>query len=292
MIRSMTGYGKAEALFSGKKFTVEIRSLNGKTADIGFKTSQIPREYEHDLRKNLINRLQRGNIDLFIAVDQEVADLDNIFNVELIKQYYKELQAIFRDIAQEVSPSELAVSLLRLPEVREVQKKEVDIAEWQVLEQCIYQAADKLDEFRCREGEILGQDLLSHIDNIESHLVKVGELDPERIVSVRKRLEDKLAGLGEDASIDKNRVEQELIYYLEKADISEERVRLSQHCTYFRQTMDQEEYAGRKLNFIAQEIGREINTLGSKAAHAGMQQCVVMMKDELEKIKEQVLNVL
>ena len=288
----MTGYGKAEALFSGKKFTVEIRSLNGKTADIGFKTSQIPREYEHDLRKNLINRLQRGNIDLFIAVDQEVADLDNIFNVELIKQYYKELQAIFRDIAQEVSPSELAVSLLRLPEVREVQKKEVDIAEWQVLEQCIYQAADKLDEFRCREGEILGQDLLSHIDNIESHLVKVGELDPERIVSVRKRLEDKLAGLGEDASIDKNRVEQELIYYLEKADISEERVRLSQHCTYFRQIIVQEEYAGRKLNFIAQEMGREINTLGSKAAHAGMQQYVVMMKDELEKIKEQVLNVL
>ena len=288
----MTGYGKAEALFSGKKFTVEIRSLNGKTADIGFKTSQIPREYEHDLRKNLINRLQRGNIDLFIAVDQEVADLDNIFNVELIKQYYKELQAIFRDIAQEVSPSELAVSLLRLPEVREVQKKEVDIAEWQVLEQCIYQAADKLDEFRCREGEILGQDLLSHIDNIESHLVKVGELDPERIVSVRKRLEDKLAGLGEDASIDKNRGEQELIYYLEKADISEERVRLSQHCTYFRQTIVQEEYAGRKLNFIAQEMGREINTLGSKAAHAGMQQYVVMMKDELEKIKEQVLNVL
>ena len=216
-----------------------------KTADIGFKTSQIPREYEHDLRKNLINRLQRGNIDLFIAVDQEVADLDNIFNVELIKQYYKELQAIFRDIAQEVSPSELAVSLLRLPEVREVQKKEVDIAEWQVLEQCIYQAADKLDEFRCREGEI-----------------------------------------------DKTRVEQELIYYLEKADISEERVRLSQHCTYFRQTIVQEEYAGRKLNFIAQEMGREINTLGSKAAHAGMQQYVVMMKDELEKIKEQVLNVL
>ena len=133
---------------------------------------------------------------------------------------------------------------------------------------------------------------MSHIDNIENHLLEVEKLDPGRIVSVRKRLDDKLSGLGEDVTIDQNRLEQELIYYLEKTDISEERVRLSQHCTYFRQTMDQEAFAGRKLNFIAQEMGREINTLGSKAAHAGMQQYVVMMKDELEKIKEQVLNVL
>ncbi len=292
MIRSMTGYGKAEISFSGKKFTVEIRSVNGKTADIGLKTSQIPREYEHELRKNLINKLQRGNIDLFIGVDQEVAESGNTFNVVLIKQYYKELQEVFREIDQEVSSTELAAALLRMPEVREVQKKEMDIHDWKVLEECIYKAADNLDIFRCREGERLGQDLLSHIDNIENHLLKVEKLDPGRIVSVRKRLDDKLSGLGEDITIDQNRLEQELIYYLEKADISEERVRLSQHCTYFRQTMDQEEFAGRKLNFIAQEMGREINTLGSKAAHAGMQQYVVMMKDELEKIKEQVLNVL
>ncbi|MBP6867380.1 MAG: YicC family protein [Bacteroidales bacterium] len=292
MIRSMTGYGKAEVSYSGKKFTVEIRSVNGKTADIGFKTSQIPREYEHELRKNLINRLQRGNIDLFIGIDQEVAELGNTFNVVLIRQYYKELQEVFRDIDQEVSPAELAAALLRMPEVREVQKKEMDAFEWKVLEECIYRAADNLDEFRCREGERLGQDLLSHIDNIENHLLEVEKLDPGRIVSVRKRLDDKLSGLGEDVTIDQNRLEQELIYYLEKTDISEERVRLSQHCTYFRQTMDQEAFAGRKLNFIAQEMGREINTLGSKAAHAGMQQYVVMMKDELEKIKEQVLNVL
>jgi len=288
----MTGYGKAEVSYSGKKFTVEIRSVNGKTADIGFKTSQIPREYEHELRKNLINRLQRGNIDLFIGIDQEVAELGNTFNVVLIRQYYKELQEVFRDIDQEVSPAELAAALLRMPEVREVQKKEMDAFEWKVLEECIYRAADNLDEFRCREGERLGQDLLSHIDNIENHLLEVEKLDPGRIVSVRKRLDDKLSGLGEDVTIDQNRLEQELIYYLEKTDISEERVRLSQHCTYFRQTMDQEAFAGRKLNFIAQEMGREINTLGSKAAHAGMQQYVVMMKDELEKIKEQVLNVL
>ena len=254
MIRSMTGYGKAEVSYSGKKFTVEIRSVNGKTADIGFKTSQIPREYEHELRKNLINRLQRGNIDLFIGIDQEVAELGNTFNVVLIRQYYKELQEVFRDIDQEVSPAELAAALLRMPEVREVQKKEMDAFEWKVLEECIYRAADNLDEFRCREGERLGQDLLSHIDNIENHLLEVEKLDPGRIVSVRKRLDDKLSGLGEDVTIDQNRLEQELIYYLEKTDISEERVRLSQHCTYFRQTMDQEAFDGRKLNFIAQEM--------------------------------------
>ncbi|HHV04875.1 MAG: YicC/YloC family endoribonuclease [Bacteroidales bacterium] len=292
MIRSMTGYGKAETSFSGKKYTVEIRSVNGKTADIGFKTSQIPREYEYDLRQYLIRRLQRGNIDLFISVDQEEEVLENTFNVRLIRQYFKELQTIFGDMDQEVSSTDLAAALLRMPEVREVQKKDIDPPVWETLEKCIFKAAENLDEFRCREGDRLGQDLISHIDNIEAYLQKAEELDPERILSVKKRLEDKLSGLRDEIAFDQNRLEQELIYYLEKADISEERVRLRQHCAYFRQTMEQEEFAGRKLSFISQEMGREINTLGSKAAHAGMQQYVVMMKDELEKIKEQVLNVL
>lgn len=292
MIRSMTGYGKAETSFSGKKYTVEIRSVNGKTADIGFRTSQIPREYEYDLRQYLIKKLQRGNIDLFISVDQEEETLENTFNVQLIRQYFKELQTIFKDMEQEVSSTDLAAVLLRMPEVREVQKKEIDPLGWKTLKQCIFLAAENLDEFRCREGSRLGQDLLSHIDNIETYLLKVEELDPQRIISVKERLTDKLSGLSEEITIDQNRLEQELIYYLEKVNISEECVRLRQHCSYFRQTMEQEEFAGRKLGFIAQEMGREINTLGSKAAHAGMQQYVVMMKDELEKIKEQVLNVL
>ncbi|MDD2537762.1 MAG: YicC/YloC family endoribonuclease [Bacteroidales bacterium] len=292
MIRSMTGYGKAQASFSGKKYTVEIRSVNGKTADIGFKTSQIPREFEYELRQDLIKKLQRGNIDLFISADQEEEVLENAFNVPLIKQYFKELQAIFQDMHQDVSSTDLAAALLRMPEVREVQKKEIEVPVWEELKKCIFQAVDNLDEFRLREGERLGQDLLSHINNIECYLTKAEELDPVRIVAVRKRLEDKLAGLRDDIPVDQNRLEQELIYYLEKADISEERVRLRQHCTYFKQTIGQEEFAGRKLAFISQEMGREINTLGSKAAHAGMQKYVVMMKDELEKIKEQVLNVL
>lgn len=292
MIRSMTGYGKAETSFSGKKYTVEIRSVNGKTADIGFRTSQIPREYEYDLRQYLIKKLQRGNIDLFISVDQEEETLENTFNVQLIRQYFKELQTVFKDMEQEVSSTDLAAVLLRMPEVREVQKKEIDPLGWKTLKQCIFLAAENLDEFRCREGSRLGQDLLSHIDNIETYLLKVEELDPQRIISVKERLTDKLSGLSEEITIDQNRLEQELIYYLEKVNISEECVRLRQHCSYFRQTMEQEEFAGRKLGFIAQEMGREINTLGSKAAHAGMQQYVVMMKDELEKIKEQVLNVL
>lgn len=288
----MTGYGKAQASFSGKKYTVEIRSVNGKTADIGFKTSQIPREFEYELRQDLIKKLQRGNIDLFISADQEEEVLENAFNVPLIKQYFKELQAIFQDMHQDVSSADLAAALLRMPEVREVQKKEIEVPVWEELKKCIFQAVDNLDEFRLREGERLGQDLLSHINNIECYLTKAEELDPVRIVAVRKRLEDKLAGLRDDIPVDQNRLEQELIYYLEKADISEERVRLRQHCTYFKQTIGQEEFAGRKLAFISQEMGREINTLGSKAAHAGMQKYVVMMKDELEKIKEQVLNVL
>ena len=288
----MTGYGKAQASFSGKKYTVEIRSVNGKTADIGFKISQIPREFEYELRQDLIKKLQRGNIDLFISADQEEEVLENAFNVPLIKQYFKELQAIFQDMHQDVSSTDLAAALLRMPEVREVQKKEIEVPVWEELKKCIFQAVDNLDEFRLREGERLGQDLLSHINNIECYLTKAEELDPVRIVAVRKRLEDKLAGLRDDIPVDQNRLEQELIYYLEKADISEERVRLRQHCTYFKQTIGQEEFAGRKLAFISQEMGREINTLGSKAAHAGMQKYVVMMKDELEKIKEQVLNVL
>ncbi len=169
---------------------------------------------------------------------------------------------------QEVSSTDLAAALLRMPEVREVQKKELDPQVWDSLKACIYEAAENLDEFRKREGERLGEDLLSHIDNIETYLEKAEALDPERIVTIRKRLEDKLAGLSDEISIDKNRLEQELIYYLEKADISEERVRLRQHCNYFRQTLQEEEFAGRKLAFISQEMGREINTLGSKAAHA------------------------
>jgi uncharacterized protein (TIGR00255 family) len=212
--------------------------------------------------------LQRGNIDLFISFDQEEEVLENTFNVSLIRQYFQELQTIFRDMEQEVSSTDLAAALLRMPEVREVQKKELDPQVWDSLKACIYEAAENLDEFRKREGERLGEDLLSHIDNIETYLEKAEALDPERIVTIRKRLEDKLAGLSDEISIDKNRLEQELIYYLEKADISEERVRLRQHCNYFRQTLQEEEFAGRKLAFISQEMGREINTLGSKAAHA------------------------
>ncbi|HQB22974.1 MAG TPA: YicC family protein [Bacteroidales bacterium] len=292
MIRSMTGYGKAYASIAGKKYTVEIRSVNGKTADVGFKTSQIPREYEHDLRKALIEKLQRGNIDLFISVDQEQNVLENSFNAGLVKKLFVELKSIFNEMDQDVSTTELAAALLRIPEVREVQKRELVPEEWQLLQDTIFAAADNLDAFRIQEGKQLGKDMLTHLDAIEEYLREVERLDPTRIVSIRKRLEDKMAGMCEEITLDQNRLEQELIYYLEKMDINEERVRLKQHCVYFRQTMESEVFAGRKLSFISQEMGREINTLGSKSAHAQMQQFVVMMKDELEKIKEQVLNVL
>lgn len=290
----MTGYGKAETSIAGKKYTVEIRSVNGKTADVGFKTSQIPREHEHVLRKQLIDKLQRGNIDLFISIqqDQEQEVHESTFNAHLIKKYFSDLQAIFQELEQEVRASDLTAALLRMPEIREVQKRELDPEEWGKLVDTIFKAADNLDEFRLKEGEQLGKDLLSHLNMIELYTTQIEELDEGRIAVVRKRLEDKIADMGNDVTVDQNRLEQELIYYLEKADINEERVRLKQHCAYFRQTLEDEKYAGRKLNFISQEMGREINTLGSKAFHAQIQQLVVKMKDELEKIKEQVLNVL
>jgi uncharacterized protein (TIGR00255 family) len=288
----MTGYGKAETTLAGKKYTIEIRSVNGKTADIGFKTSQVPREHELQLRKELTERLHRGNIDLFISVQQEQVVSENAFNPELIKKYFNDLKTIFKDMEQEVREEDLIAALLRMPEVREVQRKELDTKDWDRLVDTIGRAVDALDEFRLKEGEQLEKDLLSHLDLIEQYIQKIEALDPDRIVTVRKRLEEKIAEMSNEIVLDQNRLEQELIYYLEKADINEEQVRLKQHCTYFRLTMENEKFAGRKLNFITQEMGREINTLGSKAFHAQIQQFVVKMKDELEKIKEQVLNVL
>lgn len=292
MIRSMTGYGKAVALIDDKKYTVEIRSVNGKTADISLKTSQIPREKEPELRQQMAARLQRGNIDMFITVEQDENAVPDAFNANLIAHYYNELKHIFDAMHQEVAPADIAAVLLRMPEVRETRKAEMGPATWESLNKCIGEAMESLDQFRAKEGERLGKDLLLRVDLIEQDLTFVEELDPERIALVRSKLKDRLNGLGGEIPFDPNRLEQELIYYLEKADITEERVRLRQHCTYFRQTLDNEPYPGRKLNFIAQEMGREINTLGSKATHAVMQQYVVKMKDELEKIKEQVLNVL
>lgn len=288
----MTGYGKAQTNTEGIKYTVEIRSVNGKTADIGLKTSQIPRESEPAVRQRLAERLQRGSIDLFITTEQNEEQLDNVFNGPLILRYYHELQSIFQAEQRTVSDEALIATVLRMPEVRDTRKKEMAPETWEALQNCIDQAATELIAFRVREGERLGTELLSHVALIEAYLTQAESLDHERIELVRKHLDDRLAQLSDDVKVDENRLEQELIYYLEKLDITEERVRLRQHCTYFRETLQTEPYAGRKLGFIAQEMGREINTLGSKATHAGMQQYVVKMKDELEKIKEQVLNVL
>ena len=202
------------------------------------------------------------------------------------------MKTIFKDMEQEVREEDLIAALLRMPEVREVQRKELDTKDWDRLVDTIGRAVDALDEFRLKEGEQLEKDLLSHLDLIEQYIQKIEALDPDRIVTVRKRLEEKIAEMSNEIVLDQNRLEQELIYYLEKADINEEQVRLKQLCTYFRLTIENEKFAGRKFNFINQEMGREINTLGSKAFHAQIQQFVVKMKDELEKIKEQVLNVL
>lgn len=292
MIKSMTGYGKAVATLPQALYTVEIRSVNGKGADVSLKTPLLPKEKETEVKQTLASLLRRGSIDLFLTVQQTAARPSGVLNRELIAAYAQELRSVQASLAQPLDETGLLAAVLRLPDVVDTTKKDLEAEEWALIAQAIRQAAQALDAFRCQEGARLATELLSHVDKIEALLQEVEVLDPERQEGVRSRLQQRLEEIAGTVGYDANRFEQELIYYLEKNDVTEEKIRLKQHCTYFRQTLGSEEDCGRKLGFIAQEMGREINTLGSKASHAGIQRLVVMMKDELEKIKEQVLNVL
>ncbi|MCF0172607.1 MAG: YicC family protein [Bacteroidales bacterium] len=294
MVKSMTGYGKAEATVSGSKYTIEIRSLNGKNCDITLKTSVIPREKEMDVRHFLTSKLGRGTIDLYINVENVDSTDAGTINGDVLKAYYDQTVAATEgsalNMAAREAGSALLAALLRMPNVVENKKTELDESQWDILYGAICQAAEALCSFREREGEILRSDVLSKVDLIESYIPQIEALESERIEATRKRIEGRIAEIG--LQPDANRLEQEIIFYIEKLDVNEEKVRLRQHCRYYRETIDGEEMPGRKLGFIAQEMGREINTLGSKANHAGIQKLVVKMKDELEKIKEQSLNIL
>lgn len=291
MIKSMTGYGKAECAVEEGKIIVEIRSLNGKNADIGIKSVLIPREKEMEIRQFLAQELQRGNIDLFAAWEPNSVQGAKMINKEIFTAYYRQVRQLQEEMSITEQDPGLLSTLLKMPEVLDSsQKQEFSPEEWERFREAVVQAADALNEFRSKEGKILCADLKQRIALIEAYVTEVEKHEPQRTLSIKERLRSKIEELG--MAPDENRLEQEIIYYLEKLDITEEKVRLRQHCRYFAETMEKDPYPGKKLGFIAQEMGREINTLGSKANQADIQQWVVKMKDELEKIKEQSLNIL
>ncbi|MBR5056314.1 MAG: YicC family protein [Bacteroidales bacterium] len=292
MIKSMTGYGKAECAVGADKYLVEIRSVNGKNADISLKTSLIPRDREMAVRQMIADKLGRGNIDMFITLRKGE---DSGSSKDLDTVAFNSWAARLRDAAKgagltAISDEALLLSVLRMPDVVSQQDKEMGEDEWQTLYGAICQAVEALDAFRTTEGESLRRDVLGQVDKIESYVSEVEKYEKERIDTVRERIRSRIAELG--YQVDGERLEQEMIFYIEKLDINEEKVRLRQHCRYFRETAASEPMPGKKLGFIAQEMGREINTMGSKANHAEIQKWVVRMKDELEKIKEQSLNIL
>ena len=291
MLKSMTGYGKAQCLLGPDKYLVEIRSVNGKNADITFKTPLIPRDREVEVRKYLTDRLNRGNIDLCITVERAEGSATKQISRPTLLAYYDQLEkAVQGTTLACCEPDTLLLSIMRLPDVLEAKSTELSDEEWENLFAAIREAVADLDAFRKKEGVSLERDVLGQVDKIESYIPEVERYERERITAIRERIEARLREIS--AQPDANRLEQEMIFWLEKLDINEEKVRLRQHCRYFRETVAEEPLPGRKLGFIAQEMGREINTLGSKANHAEIQKWVVKMKDELEKIKEQTLNIL
>ncbi len=291
MIKSMTGYGKAECLLGEDNYLIEIRSLNGKNADVTLKTPIIPRNKEMEVRQLITQSLNRGNIDLFATVERNDPDNVHKINKSVLLGYYTQIKDIMETTeVGSLDRGDLLATLLRMPEIFDANNRELTEDEWNTLFDCIKTTLKEINIFREKEGESLRKDLLRQVDKIESYIPEVEKYEKERIDNIRQRM---MARIEEQKlNPDHDRLEQEMIFYIEKLDINEEKVRLRQHCKYFIEIMENEDLPGRKLGFIAQEMGREINTMGSKANHAEIQKWVVRMKDELEKIKEQTLNIL
>lgn len=289
MIKSMTGYGKSVGEYEGKRITVELKSLNSKQLDLLVKLPSLYREREMALRQELAQLIDRGKVDFSITVEHVGKDVVPQLNVSAIEGYCEQI----KDIAQQVQielPRDWFATLLTMPEVFKGEQSELTEEEWEAVHGVVMDAVSQFQQFRTQEGESLNRMFRQKIDNIEAYLCEVEQYEGERVERIKSHLRDNLEALRVD--YDKNRFEQELIFYIEKLDINEEKVRLRNHLRYFLETMEQECANGKKLGFVAQEMGREINTLGSKSNHSQMQILVVKMKDELEQIKEQVLNVL
>ena len=298
MIQSMTGYGKAEVQLAGGKLSIEIRTLNGKSADINLKSSLLPKDKELEIRNRIASALRRGTIDVVVNWEPNSADETKSRNTELITEYYKKLKSV-RDTLPDLYKTddecrmnnELFTAVLRFPDVLDNRKQEIITeSNWEEVSKGFDKALAAVVEYRRQEGVSLYDDVTSRVKNILGIYAEVEAFEPERIAAVRSRIEKGIADL--QIKPDKERFEQEIIFYLEKLDINEEKVRLRQHCKYFMDTIENEAFPGKKLGFIVQEMGREINTTGSKANHAGIQKCVVRMKDELEKVREQSMNIL
>ncbi len=290
MIRSMTGYGKAEAQLENGKLTVEIRSLNAKSADINIKSTLLPKDKDLIVRRKLAERLQRGTIDVFFTFEASADGSARQIPLALVKNYLAQLQGV-SEYKGEAIDAALLGAVLRFPDVTDTKKADIITdANWPVVEKAIDAALDAIENYRLTEGAALEKDVTGRVNLILSLYDEVESLEGERIEAVRGKVLKSLEEL--QLKPNPERFEQELIFYLEKYDINEEKVRLRQHCKYFMETLTGEPYPGKKLGFIIQEMGREINTTGSKANHAGIQRLVVRMKDELEKIREQSMNIL
>jgi uncharacterized protein (TIGR00255 family) len=287
----MTGYGKASCELGDKTAAFEIKSLNSKQLDLYFRLPNAYRDREMDMRNELASRLKRGKIEISLTIEYAEGKQAAQINAGVVKGYYTQLKNIAREIG--ISEQEpILQAVLRMPDSLNNDKEVTDPAEARKLSETLTAAIDEVEKFRNVEGSALAEDIAMRIGLIVSYMEQIGSYEKERSLSIRGKLESSLLEFLPQESIDKNRYEQELIYYLEKLDISEEKTRLRHHCSYFLEVMKESDQVGRKLGFVAQEIGREINTIGSKASHSGIQKLVVLMKDELEKVKEQLMNVL
>lgn len=285
MLQSMTGFGKSSVTINGIRYNIDIKSLNSKNIDLNIRLPHWMRSVELDMRKILTSALKRGKVDVFINTDiLEATALTNL-NVEVIKAYMKQMD----EISDQLSADQRFQAAMTLPDVMEAEQNEFADQDWEAFQVGLNEALENIQKFRADEGKVLEDDFKLRINNILDLLAQVPAYETERIDRLKQRIHKSLEDFKE---VDQDRVEQELVFYLEKLDITEEKVRLKNHCDYFLETMESAESNGKKLNFISQELGREINTLGSKSNHAEMQKLVVDMKDELEKIKEQMLNVL
>lgn len=291
MIRSMTGFGKSSCDLEKKMVTIEIKSLNSRQTDIYTRLPNLIKEKDLEIRNEIISCLKRGKIEVTVNMESKEGELSSSLNAAAIKKYYKQLNEISSDLGLTLTEA-IMQTIVRLPESLNSDKEELGEKEWQEILRVLKKALEEVDKFRIQEGSAMETDIKDRIFFILEYLEKIGTFESRRTDNIRARLKENLNEFFNQESIDSNRFEQELIYYLEKLDITEEKVRLKNHCEYFMEVLKEEDTVGKKLGFVTQEIGREINTIGSKANDSEIQKLVVMMKDELEKVKEQLMNIL
>lgn len=288
----MTGFGKTTVESGNKKIVIEIKSLNSKQLDLNLRMPNLYKEKEMEIRSMVKEQLDRGKVDMNIYFDSSESDKDVSINQSVVMQYFNQMMEISKQLGLEPEGNELLQTVMRFPDTLQVKSEELSEQEWLQLKTGIEKALEEINNFRKQEGKALIKDISCRIELIQQLAAQVPQFEVKRVEVIRQKLQEKINEWTDVKNIDRNRLEQEIIYYLEKLDITEEKVRLANHCKYFLETVEKEDAPGRKIGFIAQEIGREINTMGSKANDHDIQKLVVRMKDELEKIKEQSLNVL